>query len=202
MEALGGKDKQLAAAGRRLQRGVRDLRQGGRRTSQSTLHLLPGALAKTEQRPRQGRDGLQRARPDAARSCSRSRRRSAPAQSATTKLVAQDHADLQERDPPVRARNPAGRQRTRARHRSSSPKRSRSWRRSFAVLNEFFNELAYNPGPKQGRLPVLPRLGQPQPQQRASAAPTPTAPLGRSLALLQLRSAADPQRRARKSTRR
>ena len=63
---------------------------------------------------------------------------------------------------------------------------------SFSVLNEFFNELAYNPGPEQGRLPVLPRLGQPQPQQRRQHGrrPRPVRPQPR---VLQLRSPADPR---------
>ena len=33
---------------------------------------------------------------------------------------------------------------------------------TLSVLNEFFNELAYNPGANQARLPVLPQLVQPQ----------------------------------------
>ena len=49
----------------------------------------------------------------------------------------------------------------------NSAKPSPSSRASFSVFNEFFNELAYNPGSQAGRLPVLPGLGQPRPQQRA-----------------------------------
>ena len=114
MEALGDKDKQLAELVD-SSNAVFAVFAKQEQNVESTLHLLPGALAKT-------RTGLgklataanvlgptlhelqpfaQRARPRAG----------SVAASGRT-----DHADLQERDPAVRAPDPARRQRDRALH--------------------------------------------------------------------------------------
>ena len=114
-----------------------------------TLHLLPGALHKTGI----GLGKLATATHVLAPTLHELEpfaRALGPANEATRQARAEDHADHQEPDPPVRARNPARRQRTRPEHPERSRKRCRSSRLAFSVLNEFFNELAYNPGASKG----------------------------------------------------
>ena len=142
-------------------------RRSPRRTSTSAARCTccPGALQKTGTEPDQGQDRRDRARADADQARARSPRRSPPprkprASSAleTTPLIKNDIRPFaREIVPVVNELGPPRKQLAEA-----FPKLTVS----FEVLNEFFNELAYNPGPKTGRLPVLPRLGQPQPQQR------------------------------------
>ena len=144
------------------------------RSFKSTLHAAARRAAQDGRGPRQAGHRRRRARPDAARARA-VRARARPRQRSHAQARAEDHADHQERDPPVRAPDPAGRQRTGPVTQQLARSAARNSRPAFSVLNEFFNELAYNPGAEQGRLPVLPRLGQPRPQQRASAPPTRTA---------------------------
>ena len=109
MEALGGKDKQLPAR-RRLQRGVRRLRQAGtqRREPAAPAARRPG---QDQDGPRQARHRRQRARPDAAQARAvRARARPRPGSHGAPGV--EDHADLQERDPAVCPPDPARRQGT------------------------------------------------------------------------------------------
>ena len=79
-------------------------------------------------------------------------------------------------------------------HQGTRAKRSRSWRASFTVLNEFFNELAYNPGPSR----AASCSSSPGPTTTStawSAPPTRTARSGARLIYFNCKVAADPERR-------
>ncbi len=107
MEAFGDKDQQLADLIQSSNAVFATFAQENQNV-QRTLQLLPGALSKTEQ----GLGKLATAfnvvgptlhdlHPFAAAV--------APAEEALRALVQDDHADLQERNPALRARNPADR---------------------------------------------------------------------------------------------
>ncbi len=192
VEALGEKDTQLSQARRRLQRRVRGVRQAG------TERREPPAPA--SRRPGQDQDGAGQDSPPPpkcwARRCtssSPSLARSAPAQEATRRLAEQTTPIFKNEirpfarqiEPVVKEIKPDTQQLIEAFPKLAS---------SFAVINEFFNELAYNPGANTGRLPVLPRLGQPRPQQRAEHRRRPRGARSRP-DLPQLQRRADPQRR-------
>ena len=114
MEALGGKDKQLAQL---VDASNAVFATFAKEDTELRRARCTCCRARSQRRATtwQAHDRLQRARTDAARAAA-VRASAGPAQKATKKLVARNHADHQERDPPVRARNPAGRQRTRALH--------------------------------------------------------------------------------------
>ena len=161
-------------ARRRLQRRVPDLRQGGRRTSQSTLHLLPGALHKTGN----GLGKLATATDvigPALHKLDPFAKALGPAQEATQTARDQDDADHQERNPAVRARNPADGQRTRALAPKALGEAFPKLATSFSVLNEFFNELAYNPGKGKAGFDCSSSPGPTTTSTASSAPPTPTA---------------------------
>ena len=175
LPAAGGSDRgqgrTARRAGQRLQRGVRDLRQAGRQLPQDAAPA-PGGAGKDGQRTRQGQDRLARAGEDAdgARAVREGAR---PGPGSHAQALAGDDADHQERHPPVRPRNPAGGQRTGSldrRLRQGVPQIHRHLRGAERILQR----ARLQPGTEEGRLPVLPRLGQPRPQQRASAPPTRT----------------------------
>ena len=195
MEALGGKDKQLAAARRRLQRGVRDVRQGGREPPEDAA---PAAGRAAQDRARASASSqtaanvlgptLTKLQPVRAK---RSRPRRKPRASSpleTTPIIKNEIRPFaREILPVVNELAPSTKQLAEA-----FPKLATS----FSVLNEFFNELAYNPGPKKGGFLFFLDWGNHDLNSVVSTAdahgPARTQPR-----LLQLRSAADPQRRLR-----
>ena len=193
MEAIGGKDKQLAelvdasnAVFATFAKEDADFKR--------TLHLLPGALEKT---------GNELAKVTTASNALGSTltklqpfaKALAPAQIATKKLsLATTPIIKNEIRPFAREILPVVNEL--APSTEGIAKAFPKLTVTFGVLNEFFNELAYNPGPEEGRLPVLPRLGQPRPQQRRQQRRRQRAARAQPR-VLQLRSAADPQRRGR-----
>ena len=172
--ADGSVRRQGQAAGRSdplLQRRVRDVRQEDQNV-QSTLHLLPGALSKTEQGLGKLATAFNVLGPT-LQGAAPVRQRARARRGSLARVVQDDDADLQERDPAVRARNPADDQRDPAQHEGagrSVPKLATS----FSVLNELFNEIAYNPGQEQGGFLFF--LDWDATTSTASSAPpTPTA---------------------------
>ncbi len=163
-EALGGKDKELAQLVDASNAVFATFAKEDKRVER-TLQLLPGALSKTK-------TGLGKLATAAhvlgptLHKLAPFAKSLGPANNATRKLAIDDHADHQERNPPVRARNPADDQPGRARHQGagrSVPQARHELRRVQRILQRAREQ----PGQEPRRLPVLPRLGQPQPQQRA-----------------------------------
>ena len=172
------------AAGRRLQRRVRHVLQGGRELP-GNARAAAGGAAQDGDRSRQARDRHESARPDvegarAVRARARPRQRSHPPAGEG------DDADHQERRAAVRARNPARRQRTGSRDQQlgeAFPKLASG----FSVFNEFFNEIAYNPGPSKGGFLFFLDWGNHDLNSVLSTADAHGA-LGRRLSVLQLRN--------------
>ena len=141
-----------------------DVRQGGTERRRARCTCCPARCPRRAW-PRQARRSPRTCSGRRCTSCSRSRKRSLPANEATAKLAKETTPIIKNQIRPfareilpvVNELKPSTKELAEA-----FPKLATS----FSVLNEFFNELAYNPGPKQGRLPVLPGLGQPRPQQR------------------------------------
>ena len=163
MEALGGKDKQLAQLVDASNAVFATFAKEDQNV-QSTLHLLPGALAKT--RTGLGKlataanvlgPTLRQLRPFASSLGPPSKPRGGSRSTTTPIFKNQIRPFARQILPTINELRPDTQALSEA-----FPKLATS----FSVLNEFFNELANNPGAKQGRLPVLPGLGQPQPQQR------------------------------------
>jgi len=188
IEALGDKDKQLSQL-IDASNAVFAVFAKQEKNVESLLNLLPGALAKT-------RKGLGRLAVAAnvlgptlhkLQALSRSAR---PRQRSHAQAVDRDDTDLQDPDPAVRARNRAGREGTQARHRAALRSVPET-HEQLLVLNEFFNELAFNPGAKQAGFLFFLDWGQPQPQQRAQHRRGPRrARSQRHLPQLQSRAAA------------
>ena len=161
---------------------------------QSTLHLLPGALDKTGNGLGKLATASDALGPDAARAASRSRRRSRPPRKPpqalalkTTPIIKNEIRPFaREILPVVNELAPVDRR--------NSPKPSRSSPTSFAVLNEFFNELAYNPGPSKAGFLFFLDWGNHNLNSVVSTADA-NGPLGRSLIYFNCEVAADPQRR-------
>jgi phospholipid/cholesterol/gamma-HCH transport system substrate-binding protein len=146
MSALGNKDKQIAEVVQSAQKVLGVFAKQDRAVEQ-TLHLLPGALGKT----RQGLGKLTVAAEALGPALGRLHRFAtalAPALKAsrslfksTTPVIGNEIAPLTRQITPVLKKvTPATKQFDEALPKLQS---------SFAVINEFFNELAYNPSPKQ-----------------------------------------------------
>ena len=162
----------------------KDVREGDRRTSRITL---PAAARRTRTRLGKGLGKLATAPtrwPDPAQARSCLRARSAPARK-RPKACDQDGADHQERSTSVRARNPAHGQRTRPTTRTSAQALPGA-RESFSVLNEFFNELAYNPGASKAGFLFF--LDWATTSSTASSAPPKATARSAAPPLLQLRN--------------
>ena len=202
MEALGGKDKQLAqlvdASNAVFETFAKEdaERPAARCTCCRARCTRPGTgLGKL------GAAASERARPDAAQAAAVRQRARRRRNEATRKLREDDDADHQERDPPVRARNPARRSTNSARRRKQLAEAFPKLASELLGAQRILQRARLQPRQEQGRLPVLPRLGQPQPQQRRQLADA-HGPLGRSLVYFNCEIAADPQRRRAKSTER
>ena len=175
---IGGKDEQLAelvdasnAVFATFAKEDADFRR--------TLHLLPGALEKTGNELGEGQDGLQRARIDADEAAAvRARRWRRPR---SPRASSRWRPRRSSRTRSARSRAKSCRSSTNSRPRpKSSPRRSRNSPSASAVLNEFFNELAYNPGPKKGGFLFFLDWGNHDLNSVVSSADA-NGPLGRSL---------------------
>ncbi len=192
MEALGEKDTQLAQLVD-ASNAVFAVFAKQEQNVQSLLRLLPGALAKTKNglgKLATAADvlgpTLQKLQPFA--------RALGPAQEATAKLsvkttpifknqirpFARQVEPVDQGDP---ARHPAARR--------SVPEAGQQLLGDQRILQR----ACLQPGPEAGRLPVLPGLGQPRPQQRRSASAEAQRRGRASSDLPQLQRRADPQRR-------
>ncbi len=164
MEALGGKDKQLAQLVDASNAVFADVRQGGR---QPPEHAAPAAGRAAQDRHRRWASSplppsvlgpaLHKLRPV--------RQLAGPGQRSHAQAGDQDDADHQERNPSLRPGNPADVNElapaTQALGGSVPQARGK-------LLGDqrILQRARLQPGPEQGRLRLLPGLGQPQPQQR------------------------------------
>ena len=202
LQAADGSTRQQGQAGRRarrrLQRRLPDVREGGdqlRSHPETASRRAPqdGQSARQGRRSlRSGHSGSDQAQPV---------RQSAGAGAGSGQEARdQDGPDHRERNPPVRARNPADRERTRAEH-PGARRIVPAPRRGLLGAQRILQRARLQPGQGQGRLRLLPRLGQPQPQQRREQQRRARDRRAQP-DLLQLQNPADPQRRRRSQRKR
>ena len=196
MEALGTKDKQIAELVDSSNAVFQTFAKEDA-NFEATLKLLPGALNKTGKAL--GKVGEASDQVDAgADEAEPVRQSSGAGRGSEQKAGDQDDADHRERNPPVRARNPPDGQRTRPEHAGAGRIVPAPLRRLLGA-ERILQRAGLQPRQGQGRLRLLPRLGQPQPQQRRQQQRRARDRRAQP-DLLQLRNPADPGRGSPKST--
>jgi len=198
LEALGGKDRQLSEL---VQSGNTVFKTFAKeeQSVQSTLRLLPGALGKA----RQGLGKLAtaaRVLGPTLKELQPFAKALGPAEEASQVMFHQGHPDRQDADPAVRAPDPARHQRAAARHQGTERVVPGAGKQLLGA-ERTLQRVRLQPRIHAGRVPVLPRLGQPRLQQRRQHRRRARSARQRS-AVLQLQRRADPERGPGKSTRR